>query len=210
MEGKKYEYAFRKLKLLEDWGKNLLLDIIAIPTISPEGKNYKELVDLVKEKLESQGLRAEVHRVPDDVVRSKGPAEAHGNPRYILISRSGTGGPVFHMNCHYDVVPGGPGWTVTAPFKPMVKDGKVYARGSTDTKGGAASALMALTAFSDLKDIEGSMEVALVPDEEVGGECGTIYMLDAGLSKPDFSRPIDFKYSFCSGVSFPSLFKFSK
>jgi len=191
MGGKGHEDVVKGLSLLEGWGKSLLLDILAIPTISPEGLNYKELVELVKERLNGRGLRSDVHRVPDEVVRSKGPAEANGNPRYILISRYGKGRPVFHMNCHYDVVPGGPGWTETEPFKPVVRDGRVYARGATDTKGGVVSALMTLVAFSELKDAEGSVEVALVPDEEVGGECGTIYMLDTGLTKPDFSVVVE-------------------
>lgn len=30
---------------------------------------------------------------------------------------------------HLDVVPAGEGWTVTQPFEPIVKDGKLYGRG---------------------------------------------------------------------------------
>lgn len=185
------ENAMRRLRSIEGWGRDLLLDILSIPTISPEGLNYRELVELVQEKLNDQGVRSEIYRVPEEVVKGKGPAEADDNPRYILLSSSGGDRPVFQMNCHYDVVPGGPGWSVTEPFKPIIVDGKVYARGSTDTKGGIASALMALVAFSELENVGGSAEVALVPDEEVGGECGTIYMLDAGLTKPDFSVVVE-------------------
>ena len=35
---------------------------------------------------------------------------------------------------HVDVVPAGTGWE-TDPFEPVIKDGKIYARGASDDKG---------------------------------------------------------------------------
>ena len=42
---------------------------------------------------------------------------------------------------HLDVVPEGSGWTVCEPYKPVVIDGKIYGRGSSDDKGPAMAAL---------------------------------------------------------------------
>ncbi len=51
---------------------------------------------------------------------------------------------------HLDVVPGGDGWSVTEPFDPVVKDGKLYGRGTIDDKGPAVAALYAMKAVRDL------------------------------------------------------------
>ncbi|MGJ9403779.1 M20 family metallopeptidase [Arthrobacter sp. KK5.5] len=47
---------------------------------------------------------------------------------------------------HSDVVPVGPGWS-REPFAPVVEDGRLYGRGSTDMKGGLASVLAAMAAL---------------------------------------------------------------
>ncbi len=44
------------------------------------------------------------------------------------------------------LVPAGEGWTVTEPFEPVIKDGKLYGRGTADDKGPAVTALYAMRA----------------------------------------------------------------
>mgnify|MGYP000644703783 CR=1 FL=1 len=51
---------------------------------------------------------------------------------------------------HLDVVPAGDGWTVTEPFVPVIRDGRLYGRGSSDDKGPAIAALYAMKAVKDL------------------------------------------------------------
>lgn len=50
---------------------------------------------------------------------------------------------------HLDVVPAGEGWSFP-PFSPVIKDNKIYARGSSDDKGPAMSAYYALKIIKDL------------------------------------------------------------
>jgi dipeptidase, putative len=70
---------------------------------------------------------------------------------------------------HLDVVPGGDGWTVTEPFNPVVKDGKLYGRGTIDDKGPAVAALYAMKAVKDLNiPLKAGVRLILGTDEECG------------------------------------------
>ncbi len=162
-----------------------LKSMIALPTISPEGHSYREFVELVREFLGSYGVSVEIHPVPLEYTDPRLPPEGRGRPRYIAVARTGDPRRVLlHFNGHYDVVSGGPGWRVTEPFKPRVIGGRVYGRGSCDMKGGIVSALLALAALSAAVDKAGyGVEAFLVPDEEIGGETGTGYAVEAGMPR---------------------------
>lgn len=51
---------------------------------------------------------------------------------------------------HLDVVPAGEGWQETDPFTPLVKDGKMFGRGTADDKGPAIAAIYAMRAVKEL------------------------------------------------------------
>ena len=168
----------------EGYAVELLKRLIAVPTVNPPGENYEEISLLLRDELQSLGMRVELVRVPDDVVVRHYPW-AKGYPRYIVLARLGRGRPVLHFNGHYDVVPPGQGWTMD-PFRPVVREGRVYGRGATDMKGGIASVVAAVKALLDegWAPERGTLELAFTPDEEVGGETGVKYMLDKGLAEP--------------------------
>lgn len=70
---------------------------------------------------------------------------------------------------HLDVVPAGEGWTVTEPFEPVVKDGKIYGRGTADDKGPAVAALYAMRAVKELGiPLKKNVRLILGTDEECG------------------------------------------
>ena len=70
---------------------------------------------------------------------------------------------------HLDIVPGGEGWTVTTPFEPVIKDGKIYGRGTSDDKGPAITALLAMRAIRDLGiPVQKNVRLILGTDEECG------------------------------------------
>ena len=81
------------------------------------------------------------------------------------------GGPrLLDILAHLDVVPAGDGWTVTKPFEPVIRDGKLYGRGTADDKGPAVAALYAMRAVKELGiPLKGSVRLLLGTDEELGG-----------------------------------------
>lgn len=71
---------------------------------------------------------------------------------------------------HIDVVPVGDGWN-TDPFNPVIKEGKLYARGALDDKGPLFASLYALKLLKD-SDIKLSKNVRIIfgTNEESGTE----------------------------------------
>ncbi len=169
-----------------EWGIKILRDMISIPTVNPPGEKYGEFARFSREVLEPLGFRVNVVEVPRNYVERHHPDYAQ-YPRYIILARYGEGRPVLHFNGHYDVVPPGSGWT-RDPFNPVMEGGRVYGRGSSDMKGGIAAFLTAAkTAVESGRRLKGSIEVALVPDEEIGGMTGSGYLVREVGARPDYA-----------------------
>lgn len=110
--------------------------------------------------------------------------EHNGYP--TLLAVKGEGRPVTLFMAHFDVVPPGPGWTVTSPFKPVVVDGYVYGRGAADDKSNVAAIAFALR---DYQPVKGTIIVAFTGDEEIGGANGAGMLaqrLEKEGLKPDY------------------------
>ncbi|MGC9010456.1 MAG: M20 family metallopeptidase [Sulfolobales archaeon] len=161
---------------------DLLIKMVEIPTISPSGDNYLEYVSFMRDYFREKGFGVEIIDVPQDLVDKSVPPEGRGRKRSIVLARVGSKkNIVLHFNGHYDVVPGGPGWTVTEPFKPVIRGDRIYGRGTTDMKGGIASAIIAMEIIAKKAEREDfGVEIALVPDEEIGGLTGTGYLVSLG------------------------------
>lgn len=175
----------RSVESNREFAVKFLERIVSIPTISPWGEGYEEFAKASKELLEGVGVSVEIHRVPQEYVDPRVPPEGRGRARYIVIARVGSRDKVaLHFNGHYDVVPGGPGWKVTDPFRPRVVDGKLFGRGATDMKGGIAAIATAMASLSRYVDRLGiGVEAVFVPDEEIGGSTGTGYVVEKKMVK---------------------------
>ncbi|MDR3190841.1 MAG: dipeptidase PepV [Lactobacillaceae bacterium] len=67
---------------------------------------------------------------------------------------------------HLDVMPAGDGWTKD-PFTPVIEDGRLYARGSSDDKGPSFAAYYALKLLKDLNvPLKRKIRVVMGIDEE--------------------------------------------
>lgn len=81
---------------------------------------------------------------------------------------------------HCDVVPGGTGWSASAPFTGRVDQGRIYGRGACDMKGGMAAAIAAIRAVLDAEvPLIHDIGFASVTEEETGG-MGTLALVDRG------------------------------
>ena len=75
---------------------------------------------------------------------------------------------------HVDVVPPGDKWE-SNPFVPLVKDGKIYARGAQDMKSGVAAFVQVL---KETECFNGTLSLLLTSDEEADAKFGTVIMLE--------------------------------
>lgn len=66
------------------------------------------------------------------------------------------------------------------PFRPTLRDGKVFGRGACDTKGSMAAMLAALVAAKDCKTREASVTFVATVDEEIGFSGVTRFAKDCG------------------------------
>ena len=88
--------------------------------------------------------------------------------RENLIARIGSGpGPGLLVVTHSDVVLPGDGWSAD-PFSGDVRDGRLHGRGSADTKGGLAAAIVALSTVDNLSTQPPITLAVLVDEEELG------------------------------------------
>lgn len=102
--------------------------------------------------------------------------------RANLIARRTFGpGPTLLLNDHLDTYPAGPPsrWTKCAdPFSPVTESDRMYARGTSDTRGNLAALLHAVGQVCVEPPESGTLLVALTVDEERNGVHGAQYLLE--------------------------------
>lgn len=127
--------------------------------------------------------------------------------RYNVVGLwRGTGqGRSLLLSGHMDVVPEAPlPWTECSPFEPVVKNGRMYGRGTADMKGGLASAFMAIKLLKHAGwTPSGDIWIESVVDEEFASGNGTIASRLAGFNA-DFAinmEPTGLRlYPACAGA----------
>lgn len=95
--------------------------------------------------------------------------------RKSVVAMIGESGPTVVLNGHLDVVPAG-----SEQFIPYVEEGKIIGRGSFDMLG-AVAVMMHVTAELVKQPLSCKVMLALVPDEETGGQKGTGFLVSQGL-----------------------------
>jgi succinyl-diaminopimelate desuccinylase len=159
------------LRQREDEMATLLGNLVAIPTENPPGANYRGCVDLLENSLLRAGLRCDRVTTGDSKIDPENAAEC-------LLAIYGTGERALYFHGHYDVVPA----QSREQFQPSRKEHFLFGRGSCDMKGGIVAMLYAILVLKETAaKLNGRIGLALVPNEETGGEGGTAWLAREGL-----------------------------
>lgn len=111
----------------------------------------------------------------------------------------GDGDEVLGIFAHMDVVPAGSGWD-TDPYTPTIKDGKLYARGSSDDKGPTMACYYGLKIIKELGlPISKKVRFVVGTDEESGWADMDYYFEHSGVKEPDFGFSPDAEFPIING-----------
>lgn len=141
---------------------------------APFGEELKKALDYLLEYAKKDGFK---------VLNDSGYA---GHIEY------GEGEDILAILCHLDVVPATGKW-YSDPFNPLIKDGKIYARGSVDDKGPLVASYIALKLLKDL-GIKPNKRIRLIVgcDEETKSRCIKHYMESQEIPSIGFSPDAEY------------------
>lgn len=163
------EVEARKEELLE-----LCSSLIRIPSENPPGDST-EISQFIADYLKQFDLEVDWHEASDKM--------------FNLVSSIGDSEQGKHLiYCgHTDVVPAGDRskWDFD-PFCGEIKDGWMLGRGASDMKAGLSGLIFAFTILKRMNvELPGKLSLAIVPDEETGGEYGVPWLLKNGIITGD-------------------------
>src|SRR3954469_11426660 len=139
---------------------NELIELLRIPSVSARSEHKPDMLacaDAVKQKLLDAGVdKAEVY-------------ETEGHPVVYGEKIIDASKPTVLVYGHYDVQPPDPLelWH-SGPFEPVIKDGKLYARGSADDKGQFYMHVKALEIFTKTNSLPVNIKFLIEGEEEIG------------------------------------------
>jgi acetylornithine deacetylase/succinyl-diaminopimelate desuccinylase-like protein len=139
---------------------NELLDLLRIPSVSARSEHKKDMqrcAEAVKQSLLSAGAdKVEIYP-------TKGHPVVYAE-KIIDIKK-----PTVLVYGHYDVQPPDPLelWH-SGPFEPVIKDGKIFARGSADDKGQFFMHVKALETFTQTSSQPVNIKFIIEGEEEIG------------------------------------------
>lgn len=150
------------IQLNKDRFLNELLDLLRLPSVSADSKYKPDLLNtaqFVADKLIAAGA--------DNVEL----CETAGNPIVYGEKIIDPNLPTVLVYGHYDVQPPDPlNLWHSPPFEPVVKDGKIFARGACDDKGQFYMHLKAFEAMMQTNSLPCNVKFMIEGEEEVGSE----------------------------------------
>lgn len=139
---------------------NELLDLLRIPSVSANSEHKNDMIacaEAVKQKLMEAGAdKAEIF-------------STEGHPVVYAEKTIDASKPTVLVYGHYDVQPPDPLdlWN-SGPFDPVIKDGKIFARGSCDDKGQFYMHVKALETLVKTNTLSTNIKFIIEGEEEIG------------------------------------------
>jgi acetylornithine deacetylase/succinyl-diaminopimelate desuccinylase-like protein len=133
-----------------------LKSLCAQPSIAAQGIGLEQMATLVEDRLQRLGAKVQRFAIDD------------GPP--LFYAELGDGEPTLLMYNHYDVQPPEPldEWD-SPPFEPVVRDGRIFARGVADDKGDLLCRLQAIEAYQDaIGPLPLRIKLLIEGEEEIG------------------------------------------
>lgn len=139
-----------------------LFDLLRIPSVSADSKHkgdVRKAAEYVLQKLKEAGAdKAELY-------------ETKGHPIVFGEKTTNPSLPTVLVYGHYDVQPADPLNLWDSPaFEPIIKDGKIFARGSCDDKGQVYMHIKAFEAMMKLNQLPCNIKFMIEGEEEVGSD----------------------------------------
>ncbi len=157
---------------------NELLDLLRIPSVSARSE-HKDDMQKCAEAVKSRLLEAGAGKV--EIFATEGHPIVYGE-KIIDPAK-----PTVLVYGHYDVQPPDPLelWH-SGPFEPVIKDGKIYARGSCDDKGQFYMHVKALEIMNQTGTLSTNIKFLIEGEEEVGSpNLGKFVKANHALLKAD-------------------------
>ena len=161
---------------------SLLRDLVAIdsvnPSLVPGAAGERQIAEAIAAHLRALGM--DVH------VRDAAP----GRPNVVGVLEGTVRGRTIMLCGHTDTV-GVAG--MTAPFDPVIRDGRLYGRGAQDMKGGVAAMIDAVRVACDRGFRKGRIVIAAVADEEYASVGADALVRDWKADRAIVTEPTDLK-----------------
>jgi len=140
---------------------NELLDLLKIPSVSADSKfkdDVRKAAEFLKTRFEDLGTHVEI-------------CETGGHPIVYAEHLIDPNLPTVLVYGHYDVQPADPYelWD-SPPFEPVVKDEKIFARGSADDKGQMYMHVKAYESLIKTDSLPCNVKFMIEGEEEVGSD----------------------------------------
>jgi len=166
-----YDPPLSELHALLDDPVALLQALIRIPSPNPPGDTH-QIADFIAVLLKSIGATACIYAPPS-------------KPEAIsVVGTIGSGEPVIMLHAHIDTVPiaatEAARWSVD-PYAAVIRDGKLYGKGSIDDKAPLAAMLHTFAQVARSPDVQGTLVLVAAAEEETGGVLGTKWLAESKL-----------------------------